>query len=64
MSVAVAARVVEERNSSRNLAPAARPAGLRLQFAGTTVGAVAVGVVALATLEGSPVPTELMAETR
>ena len=40
MSVAVASRLVEERNSSRNLSPAARPVGLRLQSAGTTGGAV------------------------
>ena len=64
MSVAVASRLVEERNSSRNLAPAARPVGLRLQSAGTAVGAVAAPVVALAASEVPPVPTELMAETR
>ena len=61
MSLELALRCVEERNSSRNLAPAARPVGLRLQVCGTVI---AVGVVALATLEGSPAPTGLMAETR
>ena len=30
-------RLVEERNSSRNLAPVLRPVGMRLQFEGTSV---------------------------
>ena len=38
MSVDEASRPVEERNSSRNLAPAATPGGLRLQSPGTTPG--------------------------
>ena len=38
MSVAVPSRLVEERNSSRNLSPVFRPVGLRPQFEGTSVG--------------------------
>ena len=46
MSVDEASRLVEERNSSRNLAPAVRPVGLRLQFPGTAVPAVELLVTA------------------
>ena len=42
MSVDEPLRLVEERNSSRNLAPAATSAGLRLQSAGTPVGGATV----------------------
>ena len=40
MSVDAALRFVEERNSSRNLSPAPRPAGLRLQLAVTSTSVV------------------------
>ena len=45
-----ALRVVEERNSSRNLSPAATAVGLRVQSAGTTVGAAAAATAAVAAL--------------
>ena len=43
MSVAVPSRLVEERNSSRNLSPVFRPVGLRLQLLGTSVVTSASG---------------------
>ena len=46
MAVALALRLVEERNSSRNWSPAARPVGLRLQLLGTAVGTVELLVTA------------------
>ena len=59
MSVDLALRFVEERNTTRKVSPGPRPEGIRLQSSGTS------GLVlALATLEAAPVPAELMAETR
>ena len=52
MSVDVALRLVEERNSSRNWVPAVTAVGLRLQSAGTSVAAGAT-VEALVTA-GTP----------
>ena len=43
-------RLVEERNSSRNLSPVVRPVGLRFQPAGTSVGAAAAATAAVAAL--------------
>ena len=54
--------MVEERNSRRKESPGLRPEGLRLQPAGTVVGSGRVWP--RATLEGGPVPKELVAETR
>ena len=52
MSVDEALRLVEERNSSRNLAPAATAVGLRLQFEGTTAETAAVA--ALVSVSANP----------
>ena len=49
MALALARRLVEERNSSRNLAPVFRPVGLRLQPAGTAL-ATAESLVTAGTL--------------
>ena len=43
--MALALRLVEERNSSRNLAPAATAVGLRLQSEGTTAETAAVAAL-------------------
>ena len=47
------ALVVEERNSSRNLAPAARAVGLRVQFEGTEM----ITVISNASLTDPPLPS-------
>ena len=46
-------RLVEERNSSRNLAPAARAVGLRVQFEGTEM----ITVISNASLTDPPLPS-------
>ena len=48
--MAVALRLVEERNSSRNWVPAATAVGLRLQSAGTTAAVAAAETAAVAAL--------------
>ena len=55
MSVAVASRLVEERNSSRNCEPSARPVGLRLQSGGTMgVGPVNLMLTAVPAVQEKP----------
>ena len=60
MKVATPLRLVEERNSSRNLSPVVRPVGLRLQSAGTTVavlGGAALTVMSNSSLTDPPLPS-------
>ena len=59
MSVELASREVEERNSRRKESPTSNPEGIRSELAPKSTG-----VVAPAAAEAGPVPTELMAETR